>query len=106
MDLRHRDYLGMYAAALVAIFIFPAVGGLLVSMGAIMVIIEALADIFGGMVYLGFGIMWTGILMLCFIGLVEGVKEWTEALAERWAKRKYSRLHSAALDLQSSSTRS
>ncbi len=106
MELRHREYAGLYAAIPIAIIVSAAVGGLLFSMEAMMVIIEALADIFGGLVYLGMGVMLTGILMLCAIGIVEGVKEWTEALAERWAKRKYSRLHSAALDLQSSSTQS
>ncbi len=105
MDLHHRDYLGMYAAALFAILFFPAVGGLLVSMEAGLMILEALIELFGNLFNLGAAVIGTGLMFLFAAGVVQGVKEWAEKLGDYinnlWLKRKYPRLYSVALDLQS-----
>lgn len=58
-------------------------------------------EVVGGLFNIGVALLGTGLMILMTASIVEGVKEWVEDLADRWAKRKYSDLYSAAQDLQS-----
>jgi len=84
VDLRHRDYLGMYAAALVAILFFPAVGGLLVSIEAGLMIF----DLFWKLIASGMGFLLFALMIVTGAGIVETIQQCVEDLLH-WVRFKY-----------------